>query len=231
MPEDDDRIRERVAYLRRLADELEAMLPPDTRRPPAHAERQRQRSHLRLVEGAEIAAVVAGLGRWAQQNTASAALLLAGGSAAAGLALSPLASPLLPGADHDSAGPPVTVTRTVPGAPLTVTARPRTAEPSPPPSPSPPPRTAPTPPASPSASSPAQPPATEPPATPAPAEPDPEPSSDNGTDAGDGDPSAGREPVIEPPTPEPPPVAEAASCRVDLNLPPLLRVRAVCSQA
>ena len=218
-----DRLRSKGGEMLHAADELEAEVPPEYRKPPD--EPPRQRRHLRLIEGAGIAAAVVGIGRWAQQNTAVAAVLVAGGSAAAGIALSPFVPPVLPGADRDSAGPAVTRTVIEPPVRLTITAIPDEPTPSAPPTGGPSPTAAPSPSPSPS-------PAATSPGPPGPTvtetEPAPAPTDDK-VGIEDDEPPADSTPTAEPPATTPPPEVEpAAYCRVNLSLPPLLRVRAVC---
>ena len=214
---------EMIARLRASADELEAEVPPEYRKPPD--EPPRQRRHLRVIEGTGIAVAAAAAVRWLREPVAAAVVAGAAGSVLTTATL----GPVILGDDRQNSSPPAVSPTAYPVGPPPI-GTPAPSRPAPRPSASPSAgRTDPAPSASPTqeptgAASPT--PSAEP-SPPPQVEPEPTPSSDSGT--GLEEPPPDSSPTTEPPATTAPPVFEpAAYCRVDLTLPPLLRVRAIC---
>jgi len=242
VPEDLRRARETIAQLRAMAAQLEAELPGgdgngDDNDPPAETARQRaRRLGITVITGGAAGALVAAAVRWAQARTMPAALLLAGGAAAGGMALAPVVAPHVPGMpvpeSSRGAAPASTVTYVEPPPPRrpgptkTVTAAPAPAATATP-------EATPTPDATPSPS---------PTATDDDATGDTPPGGDGDTPPPDGDttprPEATPDPTppgeMTPPAPPagppggdgdtPPPGDTEAACALGVALPPLLSV-------
>lgn len=213
-------LEERARRNRDAAEELYQAVRAERRRTQGRAVTAAERAR-RIWGMTRIALLAAGIGAalkvaasWMHAKT-TAALAVAAGGAVAGAALAPAV--LLPGADEErvSGGHP-TITRTVMGLPgrpesgptVTITASPTTEPPAS---------------LSPTTESPA-PSGTEPAET-TPGTSPPPAADEPGTTPSPSGPS-GTSPVETSPA-EPPPVA-TAGCRVQVTLPPALRVRLLC---